>query len=182
MMLHEVKGYEPLLPPIGKGMDNVTKQLLTRYRELAAKHGFTIDGATGKATGQLPVTRKDFILMGGTFIPKGGIRGEEKQKVPFEQRMAAFVHDLWNQELKRLLARSINNDLETDYEVVIQKLKTNNIQDVCTLRDGRRNRWIEIEKTTPEQVISNLTFSRERRDLPYCVLTWGIIRSGSTEE
>lgn len=103
-----------------KDLPDIAKGLMLDWKALAAKHELTIDGTIGRsAHDTLPMTRKGFMLFGGRIKVKGTMKQEAQRTVPLQERVRAFMNELWP-TLKRLQAKALNNQLKTNYTVLVR--------------------------------------------------------------
>lgn len=151
-----------------KDIPDIAKGLILEWRAMAAKYDLTIDGSTGRtAYDSLPMSRKGFMLFGGRIKAKGSMKQELARTVPLPDRVKAFMTELWP-TLKRLQAKALNDDLKTNYNVLVR------------VDDGRHddynNSMQSVLKTSVDECFNALRFKNEHGGTggspQYAIFTW----------
>lgn len=112
------------LPAMAADVKEVGTALTLEFRDIAAKHGITIDGQYGMGGGhgsyhsKLPIIRRDLIRFGGQLLPKGGHREEAKRDVKFRERVKDFLIEL-HKKLLQIQVHGLSGDLDFDHYVYI---------------------------------------------------------------
>ena len=153
-----------------KDLPNIAKALILDWRAMAAKHDLTIDGSSDRSAHEsLPIARKSFMLFGGRIKAKGTMKQEAKRKVPLQERVKAFLAELWP-TLKRLQIKALNDDLGTNYTVLVRV-------DDGKYDDYHNSRMFKpVLKTSVDECFNALRFKNEHGGTggtpQFAIFTW----------